>query len=103
MSGYYTNTETTVEYCDICHTSCAECYGPLETNCITCADRFDFVAENSTCTAPNNSTDKVIIKAYTVPGFTKLTDWTVTNFDDNTFQCSTVTLLGGKVNTNSAS
>ena len=95
--GYFLNTDTDTEFCDICHTSCKQCYGPLNTNCITCSDRFDFISSNSSCSAPNNLTDKVVVNAYTLPGFSKLSGWIVTGFDDDTYQCGIITLLGLKL------
>lgn len=85
------------EFCDLCHGSCKTCSGPLSTNCISCPDAFTFKNTTFTCEQANSASDEVIAQVYYIEGFTLLTDWSLTNFQANTYQCGLRTLLGGLV------
>jgi len=91
-------TDRVTYYCDLCHTTCLTCYGPLLTNCITCPSSFTLDSGNSTCLLPNSATEKAIIQAYYIEGFTALTGWVFSGFSTTTYQCGLRTLLGGTVN-----
>lgn len=45
-----------IYYCDLCHTTCLTCNGPLLTNCLTCPSNFIFDSNTSTCALPNSLT-----------------------------------------------
>jgi hypothetical protein len=75
-AGYYINQDDPSNiYCDRCHSSCKQCFGPLASNCLSCSDRFDYNQTGSVCVAPNNSTDQTLIEAYSFYGFSYLSGW----------------------------
>lgn len=88
--GYYINSGSSNGlYCDRCFIGCLTCTGPLSTNCITCSTDFIYNSNQSTCTAPQTTTDYMLQQSYYFLSFNPVTGWS-----SSAQTCGMTTLLG---------